>query len=209
MQPLVPELHGEAEALLDAPANSRTQPDWRPSVPAHVDRIAHQDQADLAFADQLAERLQVGALVRADQVGQALGGDAQRVADGQSDAFFAEIEGQNAGDGGRQVNFIIDAAHDTVETRVVSGPWRSSPNRSTQHSTGTVQRGAASALPVIAMGVVIAILYFGRVFFITSLVGGDHRVHPGAVRGAADAASASRAAWRASWCAPSRCCSCT
>ncbi len=40
---------------------------------------------------------------------------------------------------------------------------------------------------MIALGVIIAILYFGRVFFITAHHRGDHRVHPGAVRDAADA----------------------
>ena len=39
------------------------------------------------------------------------------------------------------------------------------------HSTGkTVQEAKDIALPVIALGVAIAILYFGRVFFITSIV---------------------------------------
>ena len=45
------------------------------------------------------------------------------------------------------------------------------------------------AVPIIALGVVIAILYFGRVFFITSLIARDHRVHPGTFRDPADAHS--------------------
>ena len=39
---------------------------------------------------------QVGALVGAHQVGKTLRGDAQGIADGQADAFLAQVQGEDA-----------------------------------------------------------------------------------------------------------------
>ena len=75
---------------------------------AHIDGIAEQDHADFAFADQLFEDVQVGADAGAYQVGKALRGDAQGIADGQPDAAFTQVQGENSGEGRRSSNFIID-----------------------------------------------------------------------------------------------------
>jgi len=86
---LVPELDGNAEAHADG-FGELADPDRLAALrPAHVDGIAQQDQADPLLPDDFAEGLEVGALVGADEVGQALGGDAEGVAKGQTDAFFA------------------------------------------------------------------------------------------------------------------------
>src|ERR1039457_21565 len=92
-------------------------------VAAHVDGVAHEDQADLALADELLEGGEVGALSDAHQVGQPLGGDAQGIADSQSDAFLAQVQGQDAGLYGRQINFIIDGS--VLHSRQGRpAPWR-------------------------------------------------------------------------------------
>ena len=79
-------------------------PDRLPALrAAHIDRVAHQDQADFALADELFQDVEVGALVGADEVGEALGGDAQGIADGQPDTALAQIQGEDAGEGRGQV----------------------------------------------------------------------------------------------------------
>ena len=92
-----------------SPANSRTQADWRPSLPPHIDGVTQQDQAHLPFPDQIFQRGQVGALVSTKDIGESLGGNAQRVANGQPDAPFSQVQRQNPSGIGGQVNFIIDA----------------------------------------------------------------------------------------------------
>jgi hypothetical protein len=92
-------------------------------VAPHVDGVAHEDQTDLALADELIEGGEVGALSDAHQVGQALGSDAQGIADSQSDAFLAQIEGQDSELYGRQINFIIDGS--VLHSRQGRlAPWR-------------------------------------------------------------------------------------
>ena len=62
----------------------------------HVNRIAHEEQRDFAIPDERLQRGQILADVDAFERGEALRGDAQRVAEGQSDAPFSEVEGENS-----------------------------------------------------------------------------------------------------------------
>ena len=79
-------------------------PDRLPALrAAHIDRIAQQDHADFALADELFQHVQIGADAGADQIGKALRGDAQGIADGQPDAAFSQVQGENSGEGRGQV----------------------------------------------------------------------------------------------------------
>jgi len=70
---------------------------------AHIDGVAEQDHADFAFADELFQDLQVGADAGAYEIGEALRGDTQRIADGQPDAAFTQVQRENTGEGRVQV----------------------------------------------------------------------------------------------------------
>ncbi len=65
-------------------------------VPAHVQRIAHQYQCDVVVGSQFRQARQILANVGALEGFQALRGDAEFVAERQSDAPFAQIEGQDS-----------------------------------------------------------------------------------------------------------------
>ena len=108
---------------------------------------------------------------RSHQVRQPLRGNPQRVADGETDAPLAQIESQNAGLFGSQIHFIIVCSllhHATVEARVV--PRVALITKPLTSTSQAVQDARHLAMPIVAMGVIVAILYVGRVFFITSIV---------------------------------------
>ena len=136
-----------------------------PFVAAHILGIAEQNPADLAIFDHLLENLQIGALVGAHQIRQALRCNPQGIADGEPDAFLAEIQGEDAWPGGSQINFIIDGA--MLQSR--QGLAVASITKSPSLAQAAVQEVRHLSLPIIALGVIIAILYFGRVFFITAM----------------------------------------
>ena len=56
-----------------------------------------------AFADELFQHVEVGADAGAYQVGKALRGDTQGIADGQPDAAFTQVQRENTGEGSVQV----------------------------------------------------------------------------------------------------------
>ena len=170
-----------------ASANSRTQTDWRPSVPRILMGLPIRTMPTSCSRIKSAEGLEVGALVGAYEVGQALGGDAERVAEGQADAFLAEVERQDAGEGGGQVHSIIDGAMIQSSTRDSQGSWHCSRSRWAQTRPKLSGKSRHVSLPIIALrrGDGGAVL---RPHLLHHVPGrGDDRVHPGAVRGAADA----------------------
>ena len=65
-------------------------------APAHVQRIAHQYQCDVVVGSQFRQARQILANIGALKGFQALGGDAELVAQRQPDSPFAQIEGQNS-----------------------------------------------------------------------------------------------------------------
>jgi predicted PurR-regulated permease PerM len=142
-------------------------PRLAPLNAVHADRVAHQDQPYFARRRQVSQRGQVGALIGSVQIGKALCRNAEWVADGEADAFFAQVQSQNAGGRGRQCNFIIDGA--MLQSKQGRLSFVALVTQPTETAAKAVREARHLALPMVAMGVVIAVLYFGRVFFITSI----------------------------------------
>src|ERR1035441_2550186 len=95
----VPEFDGQVGALFER-SGELADPDRLPPFrAAHINGVAEQDHADFALADQLFQHVEVAADPGADEVGEALRGDAQGIADGQPDAALAKVEGENTGEG--------------------------------------------------------------------------------------------------------------
>src|SRR5579875_2758453 len=63
---------------------------------AHMERIADKQTNDVPLLRYIFQAIQVVADARARKRIDALGGDSQCIADGQADAFFADIERENA-----------------------------------------------------------------------------------------------------------------
>src|ERR1039458_9113997 len=131
MVSLIPQRHRQTGAPLQRAGEFAQPRRLAAFVAAHVDGVAHQERAGLAIARQPLERIQIGALVGAVEVGKALRGDAQRIADGEADAPLAEIERQNAGMRFGQFHYIIDACACHTRARVLHSrqkvrfaPWR-------------------------------------------------------------------------------------
>ena len=102
------------------------------------------------------------------QVGKPLRRDPQRVADGQADSPFAQVECEDAGLVEASIQFHYRRAHATVEIRVLA-PWPI-VDAFSKHTAKPCRKRGTSPCRSLALGVVIAILYFGRLFFITSLL---------------------------------------
>jgi len=64
-------------------------------VSAHMKRIPHQKKRYLPVRGKLGQSGHILADIGPLEGGEALRGDAQRIAQRQSDAFFAQIEGEN------------------------------------------------------------------------------------------------------------------
>ncbi len=130
---------------------------------AHMDRVAHHNQGDTFFDCEASQHLDIVAPALAGHCLQPLCGNPKLVAQGEADSLSAEIDSENAADG----------AHDSIVFAHASLRDRRFPvviRTSSQSSPRLIEEGVRSyALPVIAAGVLIAILYLGRVFFITAI----------------------------------------
>ena len=67
-----------------------------PFVPAHVQRVAHQYQCDVVLGSQFRQAVQILTNIGPLKGFQTLRGDAEFVAERQSDAPFAQIQGQDS-----------------------------------------------------------------------------------------------------------------
>ena len=65
-------------------------------VSTHVNRVAHQQKRYFPLRDQVGQGGHILTDVYAFQRREALRGDTQRIAESQSNALFAQIEGKNA-----------------------------------------------------------------------------------------------------------------
>src|SRR5205085_2590778 len=68
----------------------------------------------------------------------------------------------------RPFETVVEQACDRVETRVTRAV--SVVTKHFNSTSASVREARGAALNVLAMGVIIAVLYFGRLFFVTSLV---------------------------------------
>jgi hypothetical protein len=68
---------------------------------AHAEGVSDDDFGDAELVDNFGKSLKIGAFIAAVEGFDALGGDAERVGDGESDAARADVESQNAAADGR------------------------------------------------------------------------------------------------------------
>jgi hypothetical protein len=94
---LVPEVDGEGEGLAERPGKSVRSGGLGANVAGHIEGIAEDDGGAAVFAQQAAKGFKVLLLIFADQGEDGLGGEAEFVGDGDTDAAGAEIEAQEAG----------------------------------------------------------------------------------------------------------------
>lgn len=167
-QPLIPKLHRKTRLLSDRFGELPYPARLAAFAAAHIDRIPEQNQTDLALPHQRLKRRKVAAYPGAHQVWQSLRGNAERIANCEANAFFAEVKRQNAGFVDVQVNFIIDAG--VVDSSQGLFRFVALVPKPVTAAQAVVQEVRHVALPIIAFGVLIAILHYGRVFFITSIV---------------------------------------
>lgn len=119
-----------------------------------------------AFHDETAERLDVIAAAGAIHGFKALCGDTKFIAQGEANPLFSQIERQNPANMGH--DSIVFASRDRLRTTGGEGLIRTRINEATQ---GLIREQVHSyALPTIATGVLIAILYFARIVFITTII---------------------------------------
>ncbi len=95
---LIPEVNGQLEVasdLLGEPGHPFRL--WS-HCPAHAQRVADHNLANLILLKHAGQGIKIGALVPAPQGLQALGGDAQRIRNGHADGLRADVEGEDAPD---------------------------------------------------------------------------------------------------------------
>ena len=105
-QALVPVFDRQAGSLFDGRAELAHPTGLAALAAAHVYRVAHEDQADFALGREALEGIQIVTLARAFEIRQSLRGNSQRIADGQPNALLAQVQGENAGLQGSQVNSL-------------------------------------------------------------------------------------------------------
>ncbi len=127
----------------------------RACAAAQVQRVAHENQTDAAFFDEAGKRGKVLTDVGALKCGKALSGNAERVAERQSDAAFAQVESENAWFG--RVGLEIHVCPNYSDRQV--------------YASGTSsERSVHVGVGILAAAAAVALLYYGRVFFITILI---------------------------------------
>ncbi len=62
-----------------------------------VERVAYKEGFDVVLADEAGDGFEVGAEMGAVEGEEGLGGEAERIGDGQSDALVADVECEDAG----------------------------------------------------------------------------------------------------------------
>lgn len=134
-------------------------------VAAHVQRIAHENQPDIVLRCQPPQRFNVVATPFAFDRLKPLRCDSKLIAQSHSDSLFAQIERQNAPLVGHDsivvANVLVSWTQGTALIRTTSQE---------RSQTSIQQQVHGYALPVIATGVIIAILYWARVVFITTII---------------------------------------
>jgi len=166
-EPFVPEPDGQPKAGFDSSTKFANPTGLPPFRAAHVDGVAQKHHAHFPFPNELLQCRQVGALGGTDEIRQSLCGDAQRIADGEANSLLTQVESQDAGVCGSQANNIIDAA--MLHSRQGSLRPVALITKTQQAASQAVHESRHLALHIVALGVIIAILYFGRLFFITAM----------------------------------------
>jgi predicted PurR-regulated permease PerM len=129
-------------------------------MPAHVDGIPHEQQRYFTISDDLGERGHIAANVGSFERGKALRGDAQWIAERESDALFPQIEGQNS-----PFYCIFLVLHASFNYSVNKDLALLTPVVTTARKPAS-SRGVG----ILALGVGIALLYYGRIFFVTVVI---------------------------------------
>ena len=96
-EPLVPEVDGEREGLAEGAGKGAGEGGLGADVAGKMQRIADDDGGAAVFAEETAEGSEVLLRIFADQGEDGLGGEAEFVGDGDTDAAAAEIEAEEAG----------------------------------------------------------------------------------------------------------------
>jgi predicted PurR-regulated permease PerM len=148
-EPFIPELHFEAGVLADAAREFVNPFGLRSSFPAHIQGVADQDQAGLLFPRDPGDGGQIRPLIHALKRVHALSREAQFIADGDADPLLAEIQSQYSHD-----------RFDSILTELVKAETASGENRA---------RRLNLSVSIVAAGVVLGVLYYGRAFLITSI----------------------------------------
>lgn len=128
-------------------------------IATHVQGVPDQDFRNAALFGDLGDGGQIAAFVLAFESGQTLGRQSEVITDGQTYATPAQIERENF-----QISLYVWVMIDSSRRHavaLVSRPVNVESN---------VQQLNHFAAPVIAFGVIIAILYWARAFFITSAI---------------------------------------
>ena len=129
-------------------------------IAAHVQRVSQQEEGDAARDSQAAQNFNVGSTALALQCIETLRGDAQFVADGQTDPLFAQIQSQNTLQSAHYTSLYEEGV---LVSKSVTG---TGGERSAQVSAAASGR----ALQVIATGTILAILYWAQIVFITAIL---------------------------------------
>ena len=154
-QALIPIAQGNAGVLGQAFCEFASVVRLRAFAAAQVQRVAHENEAHATLFDQFGERREVLADVRALKRGKPLSGDAEGVAERQSDAAFAEIEGENAWF--VRIGLEIHVCPNYSDRQVLASGTSS-------------ERSIRVGVGILAAAAAVALLYYGRVFFITILI---------------------------------------
>jgi hypothetical protein len=93
---LVPEADGEAGFVFEFFGEFAGVVALAAGFAGHVHGIADEDHFDTALEGEFAEDFDVVAAADAFEGFESLSGDAELVAEGEADAFFAEVERQDA-----------------------------------------------------------------------------------------------------------------
>lgn len=130
-----------------------------------MQRIAYENQSDVVAGREPAQRLNVIAPTFALQRLKPLCRNSKLIAERHADAPFAKIERQYAPLGGHDSIVVANVLVSWTQGRVVI---RTTAQERSQASIQQQVHGYA--LPVIAAGVIIAVLYWARVVFITTII---------------------------------------
>jgi predicted PurR-regulated permease PerM len=127
-------------------------------IAAHVQRVSHQNFRHAAKSREFAQIFDIVSPPAAFESIETLCGNPQFIADGEADPLLPEIERQ------------YSSHHSIVLTHYTGFKVMATGIRNSKGSLLESARESNYALMIIATGVVIAILYWARAVFVTSLV---------------------------------------
>lgn len=108
---LVPKVNGKVEALAKVVGEGVDFFGLNAFGTTHAERESNDDFFDVIFADDAVEELEIVFLVFAVEGFESLGGDAERIGDGDADAAGADVEAEDAGVGhGEIISFGLSAS---------------------------------------------------------------------------------------------------